>query len=432
MTVSRRDFLGLSAGLGAAATLAACSSGGTGASGSGASYSGPKVDLNFWNGFTGGDGPVMKQLVAKFNSEHKNIKVKMTVYEWAAYYQKVPAAVASGKAPDVGIMHVDSLATNAARGVVLPLDDVAKTLKLDVGDFAEVVWNAGEYKGRRYGIPLDMHPLGFYYNKKLMEQAKLDPDSPPQTADDYMAALEALKKAGIKGMWSTPFQFTGSMIFQSLLWQYGGDLFNSDVTEATWADAPGVTALTWMVDLIHKGYSPKNVGQDADATAFQNNRNAFNWNGIWMINTLKEVKGLEWGVAPLPQIGTAKAAWAGSHNFVLPKQRKADNNKLSAAKVFINWISQHSLDWAKGGQVPARKTVRESAQFSSLTEQAAIGKQVDYLHYPPAVPGIGDAMTPMNTAISEAVLLKKEPEKALADAAGKAAQILTENRKKYQ
>ena len=432
MSVSRRDFLGLSAGLGAAATLAACSSGGSGASGTGASYTGPTVELNFWNGFTGGDGPVMKQLVSTFNSEHKNIKVKMTVYEWATYYQKVPAAVASGKGPDVGIMHVDQLATNAARGVVLPLDDVAKTLKLDVSDFAEAVWNAGEFKGHRYGIPLDMHPLGFYYNKKLMAQAKLDPDSPPQTADDYMAALEALKKAGIKGMWSTPFQFTGSMIFQSLLWQFGGDLFNSDVTEATWAEKPGVTALTWMVDLIHKGYSPKNVGQDADATAFQNDRNAFNWNGIWLINTLNEVKGLEWGVAPLPQIGTAKAAWAGSHNFVLPKQRRADTNKLSAAKVFINWVSQHSLDWAKGGQVPARKTVRESAQFTALKEQAEIGKQVEYLHYPPALPGIADAITPMNTAISEAVLLKKKPERALEDAARKAAQILAENRKKYQ
>ncbi len=428
--LSRRRFLGIAAGVGAAAGLAACSGGG-GPAGSGETYAGPKVDLDFWNGFTGGDGPVMKKLVQKFNSKHKNITVKMTVYEWASYYEKVPAAVASGKAPDIGIMHVDSLATNAARGVILSLDDLAKTLKLSQDDFAETVWQAGEYKGSRYGVPLDVHPLGFYYNKKLMRQADLDPEQPPQTADEYAAALNALKKAGVKGMWMTPFTFTASMMFQSLLWQHGGELFNADVTEPTFAEEPGVTALSWMVDVVKDGHSPRNVGQDADFVAFQNNKTAFNWNGIWGINILKEVKGLEWGVAQLPQIGSQKAAWAGSHNFVLPKQRKPDNNKISAAKVFVNWVSQQSLEWAKGGQVPARNSVREDAGFAALTEQAAIGQQVDYLRFPPPVPGIGEVFEPINTAISQAVLLKKEPAKALEEAAGKAAQILEENATKY-
>lgn len=432
MTVSRRDFLGIAAGLGAAAGLTACGGGSGGDAGRGDKYTGPTVDLNFWNGFTGGDGPFMKKLVADFNSEHKNIKVKMTVYEWESYYEKLPAAVASGKAPDVGIMHVDTLATNAARGVILPLDDLAQTLKLDAGDFAETVWNAGEYKGKRYGIPLDVHPLGCYYNKTVLRQAKLDPEQPPQTAEEYMAALDALKKAGVKGMWMTPHIFTGNMTFESLLWQHGGDLFNADVTAPAFAEDPGVTALTWMVDLVKNGHSPRNVGQDADITAFQNNKTAFNWNGIWLINSLKENQDLEWGVAPLPQIGSQQAAWAGSHNFVLPKQRQQDNNKLSAAKVFINWISQQSLEWAKGGQVPARKTVRETSEFEALPEQSAIGQQIDYLRFPPAVPGIGEAIEPLNVAISEAVLLKKAPAKALEEAAGKSAQILEENAKKYR
>jgi multiple sugar transport system substrate-binding protein len=67
----------------------------------------------------------MKSLVDKFNAANPNIKVTMNVYEWADYYQKVPAAVSTGNGPDLGIMHVDQVATNAARGVVLPLDDRA-------------------------------------------------------------------------------------------------------------------------------------------------------------------------------------------------------------------------------------------------------------------------------------------------------------------
>ena len=108
------------------------------------------------------------------------------------------------------------------------------------------------------------------------------------------------------------------------------------------------------------GYTPKNVDQDAHYLAFKNGKNAFNWNGIWQINDLKKSPDVNWGVAPLPQIGTKQAAWANSHNFTIVQQtRGADANKVAAAKVFISWMSEHSLDWAAGGQVPARKSVRE-------------------------------------------------------------------------
>ncbi|MFC0628067.1 ABC transporter substrate-binding protein [Kribbella deserti] len=434
--VSRRLVLAGAGALGLGA-LTGCGEGSAGkpgqATGDGGAkgYDGPAVELDFWNGFTGGDGPFMRKLVEQFNAEHANIKVKMTVMQWADYYTKLPTAVSSGRGPAIAIMHVDSLATNAARNVIEPLDDVAKALDLKQDDFAEVVWKAGEFNGKRYGIPLDVHPLGFFYNKTLMQQAGLDPAKPPATADEYAAALDALKGKGIQGHWASPFQFTGVLSVQSLIWQFGGDMFNPESNKAIWAEEPGVKALTWFVDLVKNGHSPKNVAQDADAIALQNGKSAFNWNGIWNINTLKEKKGLEWGVAPLPNIGGEKAAWAGSHQFCLPKLKTPDTNKSTAARVFVNYVSQKSLEWAKGGQVPARKQVRESADFKALTDQAALATQVDDLHFPPPVPGIGDALAELNKAVNEAVLLKAEPAKALADAAARADKILEANRKKY-
>jgi multiple sugar transport system substrate-binding protein len=426
-------------GAGGAMLLGACGNdgpnpvtgGGGNAQPAATSYTGPNVALTFWNGFTGGDGRVMRDLVEKFNGQNPNIKVTMNVYEWADYYQKVPAAVSTGNGPDLGIMHVEQVATNAARGVVLPLDDVAKALALDEAAFSPPVWQAGTYNGKRYAIPLDVHPLGMFYNKALLKKAGLDPEKPPATGEEYTAALEALKKAGIQGHWQTPFPFTGTLQFQALTWQFGGALFDDKAQNATYAEQPGVQALTFLTDMVRKGYSPKNVAQDADLIALQNGKNAFNWNGIWCINQLRDVKNLDWGVAPLPQIGTQKAAWAGSHQFVQFKQRQRDENKLNAGKVFINFIGQQSLEWAKGGQVPARKEVREGAEFKALAEQAAIGTQIDYLHFPPSVPGIPDALVTIDTAVNEAILLRKEPARALADAAAKANQILEQNRKKY-
>jgi multiple sugar transport system substrate-binding protein len=114
------------------------------------------------------------------------------------------------------------------------------------------------------------------------------------------------------------------------------------------------------------------------------------------------------------------------------KQRRPDQNKLDAAKVFINEISQQSLEWAGGGQVPARKEIREGADFAELEVQSTLAQQVDALRFPPPVAGIGDALAPMNEAVNLAVLGKADPKQALDDAASQAAKILEENRKKYE
>ncbi|MEU4676430.1 ABC transporter substrate-binding protein [Micromonospora sp. NPDC023737] len=436
--MSRRRLLGLGLGLGAAATLtlAGCGGGddssGPAAGGNGGKdYTGPKVDLKLWNGFTGGDGEIFKTLVNQFNSEHQNIAVSVATYQWEDYYNKLPSAASSGNGPDIAVMHMDQLATFAARGVISELDDVAKTLQLTEADFAPTVWQGGIYNNKRYGIPLDMHPLGFYYNKSVMEKAGLDPNKPPTTRDDFTAALTELKKSGVQGFWISPFQFTGGMSFYSLIYQFGGSLFDAEVSKATFNADPAIEACTWMVDMIKQGHSPANVGQDAEYLALKSGKNAFTFNGIWQINDLKKSPDVQWGVAPLPQIGSKPAAWANSHNFTIVKQRANNANKVSASKVFINWLSQHSLDWAKGGQVPARKAVRESAEFKALAEVSALAPELDYAAFPPATPGLGEVITTFYNSFNEAALGKKSPKQALDDGVAKANKQLEDNRKKY-
>jgi multiple sugar transport system substrate-binding protein len=426
--LSRRGFLAGLGAVGLGAGVAACSSGSPSATGTGGSGG---VDLAFWNGFTGGDGPVMQDLVDRFNAEHDDIAVKMTTMEWADFHAKLPAALTSGQGPHIAIQHLDSLPTSAARGLLLPLDDLASDLALTADDFIRPVWDAGIYDGARYGIPLDVHPLGFFMNTAVMADAGLDPAAPPMDRASYEAALDALLGQGVAGHWMSPHTFTGGLTLQSLIWQFGGDLLDADHATAAWARDEGVEALSWMVDAVHQGWSARDVGQDADIIALQNGQAAFNWNGIWSINTLDEISGLEWGVRRLPRIGSVDAAWAGSHNFVLTKQKGTTDAQLEAAQVFVNWVSQQSASWAVGGQVPARTSARESAEFAALAPQAAIAEQADDLRFPPSIPGIGDVVGELYTALNEAVLLTREPREALEDAAKRADQVLADNRDRY-
>ncbi|AUX34704.1 ABC transporter substrate-binding protein [Sorangium cellulosum] len=404
------------------------------AAGGSRGYAGPAVDLAFWTGFTGGDRPPMERLIARFNREHDNIAVRMSVTRWGDFYQKIPAAVDSGHGPDVAVMHADQLATAAVHRTILPLDEVTEALGLGAGDFSETLWSAGVFRGRRYGIPLDVHPLGLYVNRAVLAGAGLDDAALPRSRRDYLAALEHLKRRGIQGSWVSPVLFTGGLMFQSLLWQAGGQLFSEDGARAMFHAEAGVEALSFMVELIRRGYSPRDVGQDADTIAFINDRNAFLWNGVWMINYFKAVPGLRWGVLPVPVIGAQRAVWGNAHHLVLPRQpgAGAGHRRLQAAVVFLAWLSEHSLEWAAAGMVPARRAARESAAFRRMTEQAIVAEQLPAVRFPPAIAG-ADAVraSTLDLAVNEAVLLRAAPREALSRAAREADALLAGNLRKF-
>jgi multiple sugar transport system substrate-binding protein len=437
-SLTRRGFFALGGGATAAAVLAACGGGKSAsdaargaASPSGtfsAGYDGPAVTLSYWNGFTGGDGPFMKKLVAQFQKEHPKITVQSNTIEWAQYYQRLPAAVTAGKGPDVGAMHLDQLATNAARSIIVPIDDVAKAIGLSESDFTPEVWQAGIYKDARYGIPLDVHSLAMYYNTDHFEKAKVT--SAPKDDASLRDTLDKLKASGISTPFWMPSRWPAHLMFLSLLWQNGGEPYASDGSKATFDSDAGVKALSWMRDIVTKGYSPANVAIDSQYVAFKNQKLSVTWDGIWQINDLNAAK-LPYKLAPVPVIGSTNAVWANSHNFYMTKQASQDPNRLQAAKVFIDWISQKSAEWAGAGMVPARKSVRESAAVKQST-QAPIAAEIAQLKFLPPVPGLGDVQAQtLEIAVANAILGKQQPAAALKDAAGKATKLMQANQKKF-
>ena len=149
--LSRRGFLTVGAASGL--LLAGCGAGpGSQSKGvggfTGKAYDGPKLSLAYWNGFTGGDGPAMKALVSDFVGSHDKVQIKSNTIQWADFYQRLPAATKAGKGPDVGAMHLDQLATNAARKVIVPLDDLASSLDLAEKDFAPSGLGSGHLPGQ--------------------------------------------------------------------------------------------------------------------------------------------------------------------------------------------------------------------------------------------------------------------------------------------
>jgi multiple sugar transport system substrate-binding protein len=434
---TRRAFLGLGAVAAAAGALGACA--GPDLSpvtlpDVGEGYDGPPITLTFWNGLTGGDGAIMRELLLTFRDEHPAITVEMFAMPWPSFYQKFPSAVVSGLAPDIGLMQNFHVATNAARGVIVPLDEVADRLGLTETSFAEAVWSSGIVNGRRYSIPLDVWPDSLFYNRRVLENAGLDPDAPPRDRASYEDTLEILAGQGIAGHWLPAIDPQGvGRGFDSLQWQFGGELYDEEGTRALFNGPEGREALEWQLERIRTGQSKENVnGGDANV-AFKNDLNAFLWGGPGaLINDLGSVDDLDWGVVPLPRIGEQPASFSGSHQFVVMRQREYDPDRLSAVYTFLSWISANSLGWASAGPIPARRDVVDSPEFGELPAQSSIAEALPDVRFYPLIPGIFDVQsTILYPALSDVLLLNAEPQEALDRAAEQANFLLEENRQKY-
>ncbi|HEX8231351.1 MAG TPA: ABC transporter substrate-binding protein [Chloroflexia bacterium] len=385
------------------------------------------VELSYWNPFTGPDGPFMGQMVEAFNGDNANVKVTMTTQ--ADYYTQIQTAAASDTLPDVAIIHADQVATWAFRNVLRPIDEVVTATGLSEGDYPEAVWAMGEVAGKRYSIPLDIHPMTMFYNADLLTAAGIN--EPPTNSEEFEAAAQAVTDKGQKGFMLTA-GFPIQQIFSMLLYQNGGSWFNEDGTKATWNSDAGVRALTWLKDAQTK-WSEPNLEVDAELAAFKAGGAGMIWNGIWQTtNVTGEGVSFKGEAAPVPQLGTTPATWAGSHQFTLPVHKAgADECKDAAAGMFIKYMVDNSVTWAQAGQIPANNDVRESAEFKALP-QAVLAESAEAAFFPAVVPGITDAFQYLDTAVGTVMSgAETDIKKALDDAAAQADQKLAENKETF-
>ncbi|GAB4522004.1 MAG: extracellular solute-binding protein [Anaerolineae bacterium] len=386
------------------------------------------VRLEYWNPFTGPDGPFMGEIVNAFNESHPNIEVMMTTQ--SEYYTQLSTAAASETLPDIAIVHADQIATQVFRNILRPIDAVVEEAGINGEDFPETVWNAGEVSGSRYAIPLDIHPMTMFVNMDLLSEAGFE--AAPTTAEEFAEVAAALTEGDNNGFMITA-GFPIRQIFEMILYQYGGTSFNEDGTEATWNSEAGVQAAQWLLD-AQAAYSQPNLEVDAELNSFKGGTVGLIWNGIWQTTNVTGEGVFFNGMATaVPQVGDQPAVWAGSHQLTLPTQTEEDACRDTAAGIFISYLLDNSVTWARAGQLPASTVVRESEEFAEVQPQADIAAgTAEYVFFPPSVPGITDAYGPLDEAIGALLSGNATDVQAELDsAAERANQILEQNRSTY-
>jgi multiple sugar transport system substrate-binding protein len=363
----------------------------------------------------------MERIVDSFNAAHRDIRVHMQIIPWGTFYDKVTLGLAFGGAPDVFVLHASRVPEYASHGALAPLEG-RPGLKQIEADIVPSVRKSGVWQGTRFSLPLDCHPVGLYYNVDLFRRAGID--HPPVDEQEFVQDAHRLTVKGPNGsvkQWGfviTDTHLVGSTVFS----QFGGGVLNGRLDRSAMdtvasRDAVGLM-LSWLAD---GGICPKPDPAGA-WFEFQTGRAAMAMQGIWMIDSLEHQKDLNYAAAPVPRFGPGRAVWANSHTLNMPAGLPED--RKAAAWTFMRYLSDHSLDWARAGQVPIRSSILNSPGFRMLRVQREFAKELPYVAYEPFSPVINQVAGFADTAVEATLGGVQAPDDALRQAARRVDRVL--------
>lgn len=352
---SRRVAVATAAVSAFALALSGCA--GQGSGGGDDTTSDGKIVLDFWNGFTGPDGPALEQVIDDFNASQDEIEVKANIMPWDTLYQKVLTSVASNDGPDIIAMSASRIPQFADEGLFMPVDDFYEDAANDTDAITPAAVEASMYDGANYGVPVNYAPMMMYYNKALFTAAGLNPEAPPTTWDEFAAMVPQLTVD--ENGDGKPEQYAIALadhetvpIFPSLLWGTGGGIVSEDGTTSELGSPESLEALEFWVDLVrNQQASPVGLsGADADKL-FQTGKAAIEIVGPWMTTGFEEA-GLDFGLAKPFAGPSSDAILADVVSMGLPSNA-SDEVKQAAYEFFAYWNSpEGQITWANGSGFP--------------------------------------------------------------------------------
>jgi len=377
----------------------------------------------------------MLRLVKRFNEANPDVNILMQRMDWSTYYNKLFVSGMGGRAPELFVLQTLAIPRFARARFVRPIDDlVAGQNPIDIADLDPNVWQAVHVGEHHYGLPLDIWPMGMYYNKKLFREAGLVDASgepkPPTNRAEFMDAVHRLTRmrqfdTGPQQQWGFTFTYFESNLY-TLMCQFGGEFFTPDLSRCIINNPKNVAALQFCVDLIRKEHCAPPPENFDSWIGFRQGKVGIVFEGIYMLADLQKQRDLEYAGAPAPQIGDRPGVWGGSHNLCI----RADltGKELDATWRFIKFLSDNSLDWAAGGQVPVRRSLRDSARFRSMEVQSQFARQIANVFYLPRLPFIFEFQTEFNSAVEKALRGSSSPQEALDLAAANLNKIIDRDR----
>lgn len=351
-----------------------------------------KIPVTMWGSLSGGDVEHVEALVDRYNQSQDQYEV--TYYVQDSMEEKLITAIAGGEVPDVVLWDRFTTGTYAAKGAFLALDDYVEADGIDLAKFYDVaVQEMRGADGKLYGIPVTTDARIIFYNKDLLSEAGVDPES-IKTWDDLEAAAVAATKRGEDGqLQQAGFALSDPGQFNNWILQAGGQMIDDSQNPPVTAfnSEAGLTVLEFWNKLLNEDKVYELGFEDSfGGDGFKAGKVAMCFNGPWALSSLNDTE-INYGVLEQPE-GPAgvRSAMMGGFGLVIPS--KAEN--VDAAWDFIKWwttVPENSVDFAKeSGYLPANKDAAANEYFMNDEILSVFSETMLYASTRMQVPGYSD------------------------------------------
>lgn len=376
MAAIRRRILAAALGAGAMVTVLAATAGRAAA-----------VEIEYWQYFFEARVKAVDQLIKDFQAKNPGITVKHTHFPYDDYQTKVAAAIPAGQGPDVVQLFYGWLDGYIDAKLLQPLPaDLFAPARIEA-DFFPMV-KAMRRGDAYYALPTAVRSLAMFWNKKLFQEAGLDPSKPPASLDELVAMAKKLtKKDGAGNI--TQVGITMDMTAQDHHWwreilirQFGGEPYTDDYRKVTYNSDAGAKALEYYVDLQRRHDVARLGFMDEAQAGFKAGRAGMHIDGSFRIGALERTRGLEWGVGELPAGPTGVKSNFASY-WVNGITSRATGEKLAASAKFLDYLaSPEAMQlWLKVvGELPARPAVALTPENSANPVFGPFIKGLAYAH----------------------------------------------------
>ncbi len=349
-------------------------------------------------------------LIAPFLKTHPDITVRVTVLDWESGWNKITAAAASRRGPDVLELGTTWMPAIAAMGGLEPLSP-AQLAQVDGGaPYYAQLWKTTQVFGRPgvvYGLPWYADVRAAFYRTDVFRQAGVDPAQAFASWDAFHAALKKINGTVVAGKRVAALAYAGKNDWNVVhnlapwIWNGGGDVLTADAKRSALDTPPALKAIDFYSSLAVEGLVPSNaLEKDSDILegAWVGGDYGVIFSGPWLMRRIFEapagsvVRG-NFDVAPYPAGPAGHATFFGGSNLAIFKgsRHKAEAWELvkylggKAPQVQLALVSSMMPARVDAAHDPAW-TTRHPA-YAKLTAIAADGRA-----YPP-IPAWGPLET---------------------------------------
>lgn len=309
---------------------------------------------------------VYRQMADAFERVTPGVDVEIVGAARSDHIAKLASSFTAGSPPDVFLVNYREYAQFVTRGAI---SSIRSTGASPAGEYYSQALEAFTLDGVLQCLPQNVSSLVVYYNRSLFSAAGI-PHPEDWTWAEFVSAAKRLTSDTVAGVAIEP-----SLVrLAPLVWGDGGEIVDSDQapTQLTLGAPPARKALDDLVELRRAGVTPSR--EDAAAldlpSRFASGAAAMLLSSRRETPGLRETRGLDWDVAPLPR----RARPAGIlHSDGWCLSRRAGKTPSSHAAAFVRFaggVAGQRVTSRGGRIVPSVRSIAEGDFLDPLSAPA--------------------------------------------------------------